>query len=116
MSGSCTDWVDFNQKNKPQGNALVGGIFLLLATGLQVGWIFNNDLQNFPWAKNHGSLPIIFTYASFYIAATLGLYLASMCVNRLTKTNIYVSSIRQKKLSLFLINKFNSCLRYSSQR
>lgn len=94
MGEGFADWIDFNQKNKPQGNTLAGGIFLLLASGLQIGWIFNNDLQNFPWTNGHASFPIIFTYASFYIAAIVGLYLATMCVNRLTKTNIYVSRIR----------------------
>lgn len=110
MGEGLTEWIDFNQKNKPQSNALAGGIFLLIASGLQVGWIFSNELQNFPWAQNHSSLPIIFTYASFYIAATVGLYLSSMCVNRLTKMNIYVSRIRHKKLRLFFFLSKDSVL------
>jgi hypothetical protein len=88
---SVTDWVDFNEKNKPQGNALSGGVFVLLVSGLQVGWIFNKDILTFPFAVGHSSLQVIFTYASFYIAGLVGLYAARECIDRLTKTNIYVS-------------------------
>lgn len=88
-----TDWIDFNQKNKPQGNALSGGVLLLLVSGIQIGWIFNRDIVTFPWAFEHSPLQVIFTYASFYIAAVVGLYAAATVVDRLTKTNIYVSGI-----------------------
>lgn len=99
MSQSVSDWIEFSQKNKPQGNALVGGIMVLLVSGLQVGWIFSNDLRNFPWAKGHSSLQVAMTYIAFYAAAIVGLYLASLVINRLTKRNIYVSFAR--KLSVF---------------
>lgn len=91
MSRSATEWVDFNQKNKPQGNALAGGFMVLLVSGIQVGWIINNDLMNFPWARNHSSPQVILTYISFYIGAGFGLYLATIVIDRLTKSNIYVS-------------------------
>ena len=93
MSHSVTDWIDFNQKNKPQANAISGGVIVLLVSGLQVGWIYSKEIATFPWAVGHSSLQVIFTYASFYIAAILGLYAAATVVDRLTKTNIYVSSI-----------------------
>lgn len=91
MSQSVTDWIDFNQKNKPQGNALSGGIFVMLVSGIHVGWIFNKDIVTFPWSVGHSSLQVISTYASFYIAAAVGLYAAVMVIDRLTKSNIYVS-------------------------
>lgn len=84
-------WFDFNQKNKPQGNTLAGGIFVLFATGMQVGWILNQDLQTYPWARNHSTLQVALTYAMFYIAAGIGAYAAYLVIDRLTKTNIYVS-------------------------
>lgn len=96
MSQSVTDWVDFNQKNKPQGNAVSGAVMLVLASGLHIGFIFNKDLQDFPWARGHSSMEIILTYAMFYIAGCAGLYLAAMTVNRLTKKNIYVRSISSR--------------------
>lgn len=93
MSQSVTDWIDFNQKNKPQGNALSGGILLMLVSGIQVGWIFNKDIITFPWSVGHSSVQVISTFASFYIGAIVGLYAAATVVIRLTKTNIYVSCI-----------------------
>lgn len=91
MSSSLIDWVDFYQKNKPQGNSLSGGIFVMMVSGIQVGWIINNDLLGFPWARGHSSFEKIMTYSIFYIAAMVGLYLAAAVVDRLTKKNIYVS-------------------------
>lgn len=91
MSSSIIDWVDFSQKNKPQGNSLAGGIFVMLVSGMQVGWIINNDLLSFPWARGEASYQVIMTYVIFYLAAMVGLYLAAAVVDRLTKKNIYVS-------------------------
>lgn len=93
MSQNCIDWIDFNQKNKPQGNAVSGGIMVMLVSGLQVGWIFNNEISKFPWAEGHSNFQVMLTYASFYIAAIVGLSAASMIMKRLTKTNVYVSCI-----------------------
>ena len=93
MSHSVTDWIDFNQKNKPQANALSGGVIVLLISGIQVGWIFSKEIANFPWAVGHSSLQVILTYTSFYVAGILGLYAAATVIDRLTKTNIYVRSI-----------------------
>lgn len=90
MSG-FSDWVEFNQKNKPQSNAISGAVFLMLVSGLHVGWIFNNELQFFPWARGHSNFQVILTYVSFYVAAIGGLYLAKITIKRLTKSNIYVS-------------------------
>lgn len=90
MSG-ISDWIDFNQKNKPQSNAVSGGILVMFVSGIQVGWIFNNELISFPWARGHTTLQITLTYVSFYVAAVAGLYLAGLTVNRLMKSNVYVS-------------------------
>lgn len=98
-----TEWVDFHQKNKPQSNAVAGGIILMLVSGIQVGWIFNNEMTSFPWAKGHSTLQLTFTYVSFYIAAIAGLYLAAMTINRLTKKNIYVSLLDVKTFRRYLI-------------
>lgn len=107
MGDSASNWIDFNQKNKPQSNALAGGIMVLLVSGMQIGWIFNGDLMHFPWARGHTNVEIIFTYASFYVAAIVGLYLATLVIDRLTKKNIYVSCIK-KYNSTFLSNIFFS--------
>lgn len=91
MSGSISDWFDYNQKNKPQSNALAGGIILMMVSGVQIGWIFNNQIFNLQWTFGHSTLEIIFTYVSFYIAVIVGLYAALIALDRLTKRNIYVS-------------------------
>lgn len=88
---SVTDWLYQSQKNKPQGNSLAGGIFVFFAAGLQIGWIYNNQLQHFKWAQNHSSFQVIITYVGFYVLAIAGLYMAAMVIDRLTKRNIYVS-------------------------
>ncbi|CRL01611.1 CLUMA_CG014175, isoform A [Clunio marinus] len=93
MSGSVVDWIDFNQKNKPQSNALAGGILTLLVSGIHFGWIFNNDLISYPWAGGHSSFEKILTYSSFFVGGVAGLYFASLVVNRLTKSNIYFSAM-----------------------
>lgn len=100
--GTVSNWIEFNQKNKPQGNALAGGIMIMLVSGLQIGWIFNSDLMNFPWTTNRSSTAIIVTYVSFYIAAVFGLYAATIVINRLTKTNIYVSFWFKEIAKVFL--------------
>lgn len=111
MSQSLQDWVDFNQKNKPQGNALAAGFMVLLVSGIQVGWIINSELMHFPWARGHSSLQVILTYVSFYIGAGIGLYMASIIIDRLTKKNIYVSgAIKERNCGFIVISIFSSLL------
>lgn len=44
-------WLDYMQKNKPQTNALVIGLMLLIYGGQNIGWgIFNDHLEVQPWA------------------------------------------------------------------
>ena len=61
-----------------------------MVTGMQIAWIYNNEYMNFPWARGH-SWGVIVAYASFYLAAIIGLIFASIVIDRLTKKNIYVS-------------------------
>jgi hypothetical protein len=91
--GGFTDFIEFSQKNKPQGNAVSGGIFVLLVSGMQMGWIFDSGIDKLNWAEGRTKLVISIAYMSFYIAAVLGLYAASATINRLTKQNIYVSHV-----------------------
>lgn len=88
---SCTEWVYLQQKNKPQGNSLAGGIFVLFAAGLQIGWIYNGEIQTLKWAQNHSNFAVITTYVAFYVTAICGLYMALMVIERLSKRDIYVS-------------------------
>lgn len=90
----CWSYLEFTQKNKPQGNALAGGIMVLLITGMQIGWIFDNKVHKLPWSEGHDSLAVSFAFISFYASAIAGLYVASVTIHRLTKSNIYVSDMK----------------------
>lgn len=90
----CWSFIEFSQKNKPQGNALVGGIMVLLVGGMQIGWIFDNKVAKLPWSEGHDPISVAIAFAVFYISAIGGLFAASVTVNRLTKSNIYVSDIK----------------------
>lgn len=91
--GGCMDYLEFTQKNKPQGNALVGGIIVLLVSGMQIGWIFDNQIHKLPWSEGHSSLAVSIAFIMFYVSAIIGLFAASVTINRLTKSNIYVSDL-----------------------
>lgn len=88
---SCWEFLEFSQKNKPQGNALSGGIMVLLISGFQIGWIFDSSFEKLPWTEGHSEVYISFAIIAFYVAAIVGIFAASSTVNRLTKKNIYVS-------------------------
>lgn len=90
--GSCWEFFEFSQKMKPQGNAMSGGVMLMLVSGLQIGWIMDNRVDKLPWTEGHSDLLVNLAAVAFFAAAVGGVYVASMTVNRLTKTNIYVSS------------------------
>jgi hypothetical protein len=87
------DYLEFTQKNKPQGNALAGGIMVLLISGMQIGWIFDNQVHKLPWSEGHSSITVSMAFIMFYASAIFGLYAASVTINRLTKSNIYVSDL-----------------------
>lgn len=89
--GGCWEYLEFSQKNKPQGNALSGGVFLMLVSGFQIGWIMDNRIHKLPWTEGHTDILVNIAAVGFYATAILGLYAASMTVNRLSKKNIYVS-------------------------
>lgn len=88
------DYLEFTQKNKPQGNALAGAIMVLLVSGMQVGWIFDNQVHKLPWSEGHSSLTVSIAFIMFYVSAILGLFTASVTIDRLTKSNIYVSDLK----------------------
>lgn len=92
MSG-CYEYFEFTQKSKPQGNALSGAVMVLLVSGMQIGWLFDDKVHKLPWGYEHSSMLIIVTFVMFYISGVIGLYAADATVNRLTKSNIYVRPV-----------------------
>jgi hypothetical protein len=89
--GSCWEWLAFSQKMKPQGNAMAGGVMLILVSGFQIGWIMDNRVDKLPWTEGHLDLLVNLAAVAFYASAVGGVYVGSMTINRLTKLNIYVS-------------------------
>lgn len=86
-------WVDYYQKNKPQTNALAAGIMVVLYGGQQMAWgIFNNHLKAQPWAGGYEDEGTVFwAITSWFIAVIVGLFAASIAVNKWSKLSIYVS-------------------------
>lgn len=90
---SFTDWIDFYQKNKPQTNALVMGLMVMVFSGSQFAWgNFNNHLTSQPWAGGYEDEGEVFwAISSWFIAAIVGFFFTSIFfVNRTTKLTIYV--------------------------
>lgn len=90
---SCWEFLEFSQKLKPQSNALAGGILLLLASSLQLGWIMSNSIEKLPWTEGHSDFLVNIAAVAFYATAVGGLFVAAMTINRLTKLNIYFTSL-----------------------
>ncbi|XP_055598507.1 uncharacterized protein LOC129748064 [Uranotaenia lowii] len=87
--GGCGEWIEMNQKNKPQSNTLAGGIMTLMVTGMIVGsTIFNMDLQYQPWTFDHSDRVILLTQISFYMAAIVGTIAGFFLVERHNKKAI----------------------------
>jgi hypothetical protein len=86
------EWIDYYQKNKPQTNALVGGIMIILYGGQQLGWgIFNNHLEAQPWAGGYEDEGTVFwAIISWFIAAIAGFFVSAIVVPRSRKLSIYV--------------------------
>lgn len=79
------------QKNQPGADAFESSTAVIIISGIQIGWIFNNDLMNFPWTYEQSNVLVILTYAMFYIGAVAGLFLTCFIIDRLSKKIIYVS-------------------------
>lgn len=87
------EWIDYMQKNKPQTNALVVGVMVIVYGGQNAGWgIFNNHLLAQPWATGYEDKGTVFwAITSWFIAAITGFFIATIFVDRFTKMTIYVS-------------------------
>lgn len=87
------EWIDNYQKNKPQTNALVAGIMLMVCGGHSMGWgIFNNHLQAQPWAGGYEDESTVFwAIVCWFIAGIAGFAISTLVVYKISKLSIYVS-------------------------
>ncbi|KAG5678072.1 hypothetical protein PVAND_007774 [Polypedilum vanderplanki] len=85
-------WFDYMQKNKPQTNALVAGLMVILFGGQNIGWsIFNDHLDIQTWSGGYEDDGTVFwAITSFYLAAASGFLIGSLLVGKFSKINIYI--------------------------
>jgi hypothetical protein len=115
--GNFQEFFDLTQKYKPQGNALAGGIMVLLVSGMQIGWIFDNQIHKLPWSEGRDSILIQVAFITFYVSGIVGLFAASTVISRLTKSNIYVSFCGHVLMNFCVTTielQFNFPFQYSS--
>jgi len=85
------EWIDYYQKNKPQSNALVAGVLLMVCSGYSIGWgIFNNHLQAQPWAGGYeDEFTVLWAIIVWYIAGIVGFIASTLAINKTSKMSIY---------------------------
>jgi hypothetical protein len=104
--GKISEFIDFTQKHKPQGNAVSGGIITLLISGMQLSWIFDNNFNKLAWAADRTSWQITIAAVVFYLSAIVGLFAAYTIINRITKNNIYVSKLKKQSYDSYLCHTY----------
>lgn len=85
------EWIDYLQKMKPQTNAIVTGIMLMLFNGMHLGWgIFNNRLlmQNWTYAL---SFDLFWLIGGWFATAIFGFVLTAFMIRKTPKMTLYVS-------------------------
>ena len=85
------EWIDYLQKMKPQTNALVTGIMLMLFNGMHLGWgIFNNRLLTQQWTFGL-TLDMFWLIGGWFVAAIFGFVLTASIFKKTPKMTLYVS-------------------------
>ncbi|ETN62968.1 glucose transport protein [Anopheles darlingi] len=85
----CTEWLEMNQKNKPQSNALATGILTLLTTGSYLAaTLFDSGLSHQEWTFGRSQPAITFTLLVFHVTAVAGSIAAYLLLERYTKKQI----------------------------
>uniref|UniRef100_A0A182SZ65 Major facilitator superfamily (MFS) profile domain-containing protein n=1 Tax=Anopheles maculatus TaxID=74869 RepID=A0A182SZ65_9DIPT len=85
----CTEWVEANQKNKPQSNAIGTGVLTLLTTGMyHAGILYDPGYKHHEWTYDHSDSTILVTLILFHIAAMLGSLTGWFLIERYTKKKI----------------------------
>uniref|UniRef100_A0A6E8W3U5 MFS domain-containing protein n=1 Tax=Anopheles coluzzii TaxID=1518534 RepID=A0A6E8W3U5_ANOCL len=85
----CTEWVELNQKNKPQSNAIATGVFTLLATGMyHAATLYDPGYRNEEWAYSRSDTAVLVTLMLFHIAAIVGSLAGWILIERYAKKQI----------------------------
>ncbi|XP_063706837.1 uncharacterized protein LOC134835795 [Culicoides brevitarsis] len=83
------NWCEYNQKNKPQGNAVATEVMLSFSSGIILATIlFTGDLKRDEWVENHSNTFILMSAVSFFAGAIIGAVIASYLVKIAPKKKI----------------------------
>ncbi|XP_052872916.1 uncharacterized protein LOC128278269 [Anopheles cruzii] len=84
-----TEWMEMNQKNKPQSNALGSGILTLLTTSSYLAaTLYNSNVRHQEWTFGHSKSAIMATLLLFHATAVVGLLAAYFLLERYPKRQI----------------------------
>uniref|UniRef100_A0A182PTZ1 Major facilitator superfamily (MFS) profile domain-containing protein n=1 Tax=Anopheles epiroticus TaxID=199890 RepID=A0A182PTZ1_9DIPT len=85
----CTEWVELNQKNKPQSNAIATGVLTLLATGMyHAATLYDPGYKAEEWTYNRSETAILVTLILFHIGAIVGTLAGWLLIERYAKKQI----------------------------
>ncbi|KAJ6635939.1 Solute carrier family 2, facilitated glucose transporter member 3 [Pseudolycoriella hygida] len=87
----CSAYLEKLSKNRLQSSSVVGGLLILLVSGLHIGWgIWRIDF-NEPWFQGISGV-FIFIVLSFYVGAIIGGIMTGFIINIWRKQAIYYLS------------------------
>ncbi|KFB52409.1 AGAP010943-PA-like protein [Anopheles sinensis] len=82
----CTEWMEMNQKNKPQSNALAAGILSLLATSMFLaGTLYNTGYKNQEWALDQSDSAVVTALLMFHVTAIISFAVTCFLIERYPK-------------------------------
>lgn len=85
----CTEWMETNQKNKPQSNALAAGILSLLTTSMCLaGTLYNTGYDNQKWAFDQSESAVMTTLLMFHVTAIISFVVTCFLIERYPKKQI----------------------------
>uniref|UniRef100_A0A182NC63 Major facilitator superfamily (MFS) profile domain-containing protein n=1 Tax=Anopheles dirus TaxID=7168 RepID=A0A182NC63_9DIPT len=85
----CTEWVEMNQKNKPQSNAIATGVLTLLATGMfHAATLYDAEFKTQEWTYQRSDSAVLVTLVIFHITAGVGSFASWFLIERYAKKQI----------------------------
>lgn len=110
------EWLFSLEKHKPQANALIGGLVVMMFGGLHFAWgIFNHNFGSHfvQHATANMTLWCFWIVTSWFIGAAGGSYIAAMLVPSVRKIKIYVTKPMFVNLCRKLIESFREFASHS---
>ncbi|KAJ6636029.1 Sugar transporter ERD6-like 7 [Pseudolycoriella hygida] len=81
----CQKW----KRNWHQERALIGGIFLMINSGLHVSWsIFNGEFENQAWSEKASIFEVFFVQIGYFVGSIVGGFNAGFFVDSLGRRKV----------------------------